>query len=171
MVGTPEDQKFIRAAPAEEDAFLLRVAGAFRNDHESIPIFLACAVAFAALGGSPQIARWLFPAYVLTRIIHTIVYLKGQQPARFIAWAIGTVICGILVGAAFLIRSIKQPLLQANDLAAKRPTVERDGMLMSETPLNPCREGETVEPVPASKRFFSGGSTTVSTSGSAESAP
>lgn len=97
MVLSPEDLRYGGGIRVAEDDFLLRTHGIWRNDHETVPIFLAAALVFAAIVGKPQLAAWLFGGFVLTRYLHTAVYLAAKQPARALAWLGSAGITGFIV--------------------------------------------------------------------------
>ena len=96
MVLSPEDLRYAGVRVAE-DEFLARTHGVWRNDHETVPIFLAAALVFAAIVGKPQSAAWLFGAFVLTRYVHMVVYLAAMQPARAFAWLGSACITGFII--------------------------------------------------------------------------
>ena len=73
-----------------------RAAAAWRNDLENIPIFLFLGLIYVTLGCWPAGAFIYFSIFAVARILHTIVYLRGLQPARTIFYAIGITICVIL---------------------------------------------------------------------------
>ncbi len=73
-----------------------RAAAAWRNDLENIPIFLFLGLIYVTLGCWPAGAFIYFTIFAVARILHTIVYLRGLQPARTIFYAIGLAICVIL---------------------------------------------------------------------------
>jgi glutathione S-transferase len=88
---TPEDAKFFGAsAPAaDEMPIVKRAAAAWRNDLENIPIFLFLGLIYVTLGCWPEGAYIYFSIFVIARILHTVAYLRGLQPARTIFYALG----------------------------------------------------------------------------------
>jgi uncharacterized MAPEG superfamily protein len=94
----PEDARFFGApAPAAEEAPMVkRAAMVWRNDLENIPIFLFLGLIYVTLGLWPEGAFIYFTIFVVARILHTIMFLRGLQPARTIFFAIGMAICFIL---------------------------------------------------------------------------
>ena len=94
----PEDAAFFGAAApaADELPIVKRAAAAWRNDLENIPIFLFLAMIYVTLGCWPQGAYIYFTIFVVARILHTIVYLRGLQPWRTVFYALGIAICFIL---------------------------------------------------------------------------
>lgn len=94
----PEDAVFFGAsAPAADELPIVkRAAAAWRNDLENIPIFLFLGLIYVTLGCWPAGAFIYFSIFAVARILHTIVYLRGLQPARTIFYGIGITICVIL---------------------------------------------------------------------------
>src|SRR5271154_3979202 len=95
----PEDAKFFGrgvAPAADELPIVKRAAAAWRNDLENIPIFLFLAMIYVTLGCWPGGAFIYFSIFAVARILHTIAYLRGMQPARTIFYVLGLTICFIL---------------------------------------------------------------------------
>jgi glutathione S-transferase len=92
---TPEDARFFaHSAPAADEAPMVkRAAMAWRNDLENIPIFLFLGLIYVTLNVWPQGAFIYFSVFAVARILHTIAYLNGMQPARTIFYTIGAVVC------------------------------------------------------------------------------
>lgn len=69
-----------------------RCASVWRNDLENIPLFLFAALIFTVLGGSENLAAWLFGTYIVARYLHTVSYLLGRQPWRALCYlaSVGT---------------------------------------------------------------------------------
>jgi uncharacterized MAPEG superfamily protein len=95
---TPEDARFFGAtAPAADELPLVkRAAACWRNDLENIPIFLFLALIYVTLGCWPQGAFIYFTIFVIARILHTVTYLRGMQPARTIVYTLGLLVCVIM---------------------------------------------------------------------------
>jgi glutathione S-transferase len=92
----PEDAKFFGrgvAPAADELPIVKRAAAAWRNDLENIPIFLFLAMIYVTLGCWPGGAFIYFSIFVVARIMHTIMYLRGIQPARTIFYGLGIFVC------------------------------------------------------------------------------
>jgi glutathione S-transferase len=91
----PEDAKFFGAsAPAaDEMPIVKRAAAAWRNDLENIPIFLFLGLIYVTLGCWPEGVYIYFTIFVIARILHTVVYLRGLQPARTIFYSLGVFVC------------------------------------------------------------------------------
>jgi uncharacterized membrane protein YecN with MAPEG domain len=67
---------------AEESELVVRAQRALRNDGEGQPYFLVFGAAYVALGAPPWGAWLYFPAYTLTRLLHTWFMLRARQPHR-----------------------------------------------------------------------------------------
>ena len=81
------------AAPVERELPLVeRASGCWRNDLENIPMYLFISLAFVLAGGGERYAWIYFGLYTLIRCVHTIVYLRGLQPHRFLAFSAGNVV-------------------------------------------------------------------------------
>jgi glutathione S-transferase len=76
-------------AVADELPQVQRAQLAWRNDLESIPIFLSLGIVYVMVDAAPAAAPILFVTFTAARIIHSIVYLVGLQPWRTIAYATG----------------------------------------------------------------------------------
>jgi uncharacterized MAPEG superfamily protein len=85
----PEDAAMMRRAPAPEPELAIRAAGAWRNEMENGPVFVALATA-AVLAGTPS---WQLAAtggvFVAARVIHALAQIQALQPLRTIAWLTG----------------------------------------------------------------------------------
>jgi glutathione S-transferase len=103
MVLSPEDRRFSGGQQIPDDSLLIRTYGIWRNDHETVPVFLAAAAAFAAIGGDDTTAAWLFGGFVAARYIHALVYLAALQPARALSWFACVVITGVIVVKSLII--------------------------------------------------------------------
>lgn len=98
MVLSPEDMRYQRGGSrVPEDEFLMRTHGIWRNDHETVPIFLGAAVVFSAIVEKPQLAAWLFIGFAVARYVHAAVYLAAKQPHRAIAWLSSAGITGVII--------------------------------------------------------------------------
>ena len=75
-----------------------RAQNVLRNDGENIPIFLFLAMTYVQLNCWKTGVFIYFPLFVLTRIIHTIAYIKGIQPLRNIVYLLG-------IGVSFMLCS------------------------------------------------------------------
>ena len=86
----PDDAAVFNKLPAAEELpQVQRVAKAWLNDLENIPIFIGLGTAYVLTGASPGAATWLFSTFTIARILHTLMYLLGLQPWRTITYAVG----------------------------------------------------------------------------------
>jgi glutathione S-transferase len=93
----PEDAALARTKQCEAEApFVQRCANVWRNDVENLPLFIALALAYVLLGAPLESAQWLFSVYVLLRYAHTVIYLRGLQPWRVLAYYGGLAVCWII---------------------------------------------------------------------------
>lgn len=100
----PEDAQFISpllgagevVGPDLED----RAAAVWRNDHENVPIFLAMAIMYLAVGACPTAGNLFFVGFTVARVVHTISFLFKLQPWRSLAYA-GGIAC--LLGMSWTI--------------------------------------------------------------------
>ena len=92
---TAEDARFFAHAPPvpDEAPIVKRAAMAWRNDLENIPIFLFLGLIYITLGCWPEGVYIYFTIFVIARILHTIAYLRGLQPARTIFYSLGVFVC------------------------------------------------------------------------------
>lgn len=93
----PEDAAMMRTkVSASETLFVQRCAGVWRNDAENLPLFLVLALTWVLLGAPLGSAQVLFSLFVAIRYLHTVVYLRGLQPARTVCFLAGLVVCWII---------------------------------------------------------------------------
>lgn len=86
----PEDSAVFNKPPAKEDLpQVQRAAKAWLNDLENIPIFIGLGIPYVLTEASPGSAIWLFSTFTIARILHTLMYLLGLQPWRFLSYAVG----------------------------------------------------------------------------------
>lgn len=81
---------------ADESDLVVRPQRALRNDGEGQPYFLVFGAVYVALGATPWAAWLYFPAYALTRALHTWFMLRAQQPHRNRAFGAGLFILAAL---------------------------------------------------------------------------
>lgn len=84
---TPEDVAFFSKGKfdlADDTDLGDRATRAWRNDLENIPIYCAVSLGFVLTGGSATAGMIYFGVYTVARVLHTVVYLKGLQPHRFL---------------------------------------------------------------------------------------
>jgi len=91
---SPEDyamagrEKPLAAVPDES---IERLRRALANDVENILPFFGIGLIYALSGPSLTWARVLLAGFAVARIIHTVAYVRGQQPHRSLAFIIGSV--------------------------------------------------------------------------------
>lgn len=91
----PEDAAFFGrgATPLEREHVLVeRAQNVLRNDGENVPIFLALLLAFAHVDGRAMHVLAYGLAFVATRVVHTLAYLRPTQPLRNRAYVAGLVV-------------------------------------------------------------------------------
>lgn len=99
---SPEDYGAVGASPQGgatiPDERIERVRRALLNDLENILPFFGVGLIFALSGPSLGMARLLIGGFALSRIAHTIFYLRAMQPHRSVAFILGMVclICMLL---------------------------------------------------------------------------
>ena len=76
---------------AEESDLIVRAQRVLRNDSEGQPYFFVFGAAYVALGATPWAAWLYFPAYAVTRLLHTWYMLRARQPQRNLAFGAGLV--------------------------------------------------------------------------------
>ena len=91
----PEDAKrfggeSVTANP-EEASEVARALRIQRNDLENIPLFFAIGLIYVLSGASVTGVAILCGLFTVARVIHTVVYAKGIQPARAICFVVGAV--------------------------------------------------------------------------------
>jgi uncharacterized MAPEG superfamily protein len=89
VYATPEDYAFRGlAAAAGADADVERTRRAHQNDLENVLPFLAVAPFYAMTQPSLGAARIFFWGFFIARALHSIFYIRGQQPHRTIAFGV-----------------------------------------------------------------------------------
>lgn len=81
---------------------VLRLKRAHQNLLESAVPFLLIGFLYTATAPSVTLARALFAAFVVTRLLHAIFYLGAKQPMRTISFALG-----ILVNVVMLVQILR----------------------------------------------------------------
>jgi glutathione S-transferase len=109
----PEDARVFGrgAGPAERDPEMVeRASRCWRNDLENIPMYLFLGLGFVLAGGPPWWAALYFTAFTVARVAHTFFYLRGMQPHRTIAYAIGLLVC-VALSVHLVIRLLTVPVV------------------------------------------------------------
>ena len=84
----PEDGARYGASVSEVDPpAVARLLRAHRNAEATIYPFLLLGMVYVLAGGGAGIAVPIFAIFIAARIVHSIVYLRGEQPWRTIAFA------------------------------------------------------------------------------------
>ncbi len=83
------------ALVAEDPERVARVMRAHRNALANVVPFLVVTFLFVALGASRQWVLGLCSVFTAARVVHALVYIKGLQPWRTIAFAVGQICTGI----------------------------------------------------------------------------
>jgi uncharacterized MAPEG superfamily protein len=96
----PEDGAHYGAPVSELDPpAVARLLRAHRNAEATIYPFLLLGLLYVLLGGGAGVAVPIFTIFVAARIVHSVVYLKGMQPWRTIAFAVSLLAIFALVAA------------------------------------------------------------------------
>jgi microsomal prostaglandin-E synthase 1 len=98
VFATPEDYTFFGGVPRPTaDEEIERTRRAHRNDLENIPAFIFVAMIYALTVPSMTAARIYFWGFFIARALHSIFYVRGQQPHRTVAFAVGAVLMALLI--------------------------------------------------------------------------
>lgn len=93
----PEDVQLNKGRLVDEDvAQVARVKRAHQNTLENAVPFIAIGFFYALTEPDPTWARVLMLGFVGTRIVHTLVYLRGVQPWRTLSFAVGVLCIGVM---------------------------------------------------------------------------
>lgn len=106
----PEDAACWRGELADDTQLCQRAQSLLRNDAESQPFYLVLGAAYVSLGLWPLGGMLYFAVYPLTRWLHAFCLLRGLQPHRNRAFALGLAILVLLavhLGHALLARAPK----------------------------------------------------------------
>lgn len=92
----PEDASLVgqlRGQPhppaTQEHPLVQRAERCWRNDLENIPMFLLVALGYGLLGGRGVWGAVYLGTFAIARTAHTLFYLTGLQPWRFLTYLIG----------------------------------------------------------------------------------
>jgi uncharacterized MAPEG superfamily protein len=95
---TPEDFALQGLPPTTTaDADIERARRAHRNDLENILPFFGAALFYALTQPSAFMTRVYFWGFCFARVLHTIFYIRQQQPYRTIAFGVGLVLMLLMV--------------------------------------------------------------------------
>jgi uncharacterized MAPEG superfamily protein len=95
IYASPEDYRMTGLAVPDEPAVdegVERLRRALQNDLENILPFFGVGLIYALTGPSLFMARLLIAGFALARIAHTVAYVRGKQPQRTIAFAVGVIL-------------------------------------------------------------------------------
>ena len=98
VYATPEDYA-LRAAtpPAGPDEDIERVRRAHRNDLENILPFFVVSFLYVLTKPSYGAAAIYFWGFLAARVLHSVFYIRGAQPHRTIAFAVGAVLMFVML--------------------------------------------------------------------------
>ena len=100
----PEDGERYRVRVSELDPpRVARCLRAHRNAEATIYPFLLLGLVYVLAGGNVWIAVPIFALFVMARLAHSIVYLRGVQPWRTITFAISLMATMILMLATLIV--------------------------------------------------------------------
>ena len=84
-----EDARLMGVASAPEPDIIERINGAWRNELENGPIFLALAASYVLLGGSSGTFFHACSGFVVARVLQSWAQICAMQPLRTIAFLAG----------------------------------------------------------------------------------
>ena len=87
-----------------EPPAVARVLRAHANATANIVPFAILGLVFVLAGGSGTAAAWIFGAFTLARIGHSLAYLNEKQPWRSLCWGLGLATTVVLMG--FIVRAL-----------------------------------------------------------------
>ncbi|CAL4120942.1 unnamed protein product [Meganyctiphanes norvegica] len=99
VFANPEDAEILKKEPKFNDPDVERVRRAHQNDCENLPIFWILGLLFVHTDPSPTVAMYLYRIYCITRISHSVLYLRGSKlrPIPFIVGVAINIYMGISV--------------------------------------------------------------------------
>jgi uncharacterized MAPEG superfamily protein len=106
----PEDAAHWRGEVADDTELCQRMQSLLRNDAESQPFYLVLGAAYVSTGLWPLGGSIYFMVYPLARLLHAFFLLRGLQPHRNRAFALGLIVIVLL--AAHLAHAVLYRLLQ-----------------------------------------------------------
>jgi microsomal prostaglandin-E synthase 1 len=96
----PEDGARYGVPVSQSDSpAVARLLRAHRNAEATIYPFLLLGLLYVVVGGRVAIAIPLFTIFAISRVVHSIVYLKALQPWRTVAFATSLLAILVLMGA------------------------------------------------------------------------
>jgi len=97
VYATPEDYALRAATPAGPDQDIERVRRAHRNDLENILPFFVVSFLYVVTRPSYGAAAIYLGGFLAARVAHSIFYIRGAQPHRTIAFAVGAVLMFVML--------------------------------------------------------------------------
>jgi len=97
VYATPEDYQLQGLPPKAADEDVERARRAHRNDLENILPFFGAAFFYALTQPSMFMARIYFVGFATARVLHSVFYIRQQQPQRTIAFSIGLLLMLLMV--------------------------------------------------------------------------
>ncbi len=93
-----EDARLMGVAVGREPEVVNRIAGAWRNEHENTPPFMAMSAGYVMTGGSARALLLVSVVYVMARIFQSYAQIRALQPHRTFAFLLGLVASLVLAG-------------------------------------------------------------------------
>jgi uncharacterized MAPEG superfamily protein len=103
----PEDgARYGKAVLENDPPAVARVLRAHANAAALSYPFLFLGAAYVLLNGNPLYAKVLFAAFVISRLLHSIAYLRAWQPARSLLFAVAFFVL-LALGILVLLRTLQ----------------------------------------------------------------
>jgi uncharacterized MAPEG superfamily protein len=90
-VGKRYDNRAPRAYLAHLEGWRARAHAAHQNAWEALAMFTAAIVVVGQAGGASPWINWLAIAFVVTRVLHGVLYVANLAPLRSLVWFVGVV--------------------------------------------------------------------------------
>ena len=97
VFATPEDYALRGLDPSVPDPDIERARRAHRNDLENILPFFAVGLFYTLTHPSMTAARLFLWGFLIARVLHSVFYIRAQQPHRTIAFTVGAVIMFVML--------------------------------------------------------------------------
>jgi uncharacterized MAPEG superfamily protein len=97
VYATPEDYAMRAKTPGGRDEDIERVRRAHRNDLENIPPFFVVSFLYVLTRPSYGAAAIYFWGFLAARVLHSVFYIRGAQPHRTIAFAVGGILTFVML--------------------------------------------------------------------------
>ncbi|XP_065181029.1 microsomal glutathione S-transferase 1-like [Sycon ciliatum] len=93
---TPEDYTAFATPATKEDpkaaSRIDKLRKIVAHDLENIVPFAILGLLYMTVQPSPAVAIWHYRVYGISRLLHTLVYAAGMQPARFLCFLPGSIV-------------------------------------------------------------------------------